>query len=444
MSNRDLFGNEISEAAPALASAAKPIGEPRLRTADRSQIQWVARDVDSTLPEDHRARLLWDLTGKLDLAKFYEPIRARGRAPGIAATDPRILLTLWVLATSDGVGEASEVARLCTLHDAYRWVCGGVNVDPHTLSDFRIDHGEALDDLLTQILGVLMKQGVLTLDRVAQDGLRTRASAGAASFRREKSLKECVEEAKTHLQAVRRETANADNRLSRQQQAARERGARERVERIERALEELPKVRAVKKTEEKKAEARVSTTDPEARVMKMGDGGFRPAFNLQFATDTKIRVIVGVGATNVGADPAQMTPMLDQLEARTGKRPGEYLVDGGYVNLEAIEKATDQGTTVFAPVPEPRDPKVDRYAPKPEDGPGTIAWRKRMNTDEAKDIYKERAATAETSNADLRVKRGLERLPVRGLKKVLGVAVLAALTNNLLLDVVAKALRTIT
>lgn len=439
MSNGDLFGGEIS--APSTSLSARPIGVPRLRTAERNQIQWVARDLDGSLPEDHRARLLWGLTGNLDLGKFYEPILARGRGPGAPATDPRILLALWLLATSEGVGDASEVARLCKLHDAYRWVCGGVNVDPHTLSDFRVDHGDALDDLLTQVLGVLVKQGVLTLDRVAQDGMRTRASAGADSFRREKSLKECVDEARIHLEAVRREAATQGNRLSRQQQTARERGARERLERIERALEELPAVRAVKRSKEDKAEARVSTTDPEARVMKMGDGGFRPAYNLQFATDTKSRVIVGVGATNVGADGGQMTPMLEQVEERTGKRPAEYLVDGGYVNREAIDSAAEQGTTVFAPVPEPKDATVDRYAPKPDDGPGASAWRERMGTDAAKGIYKERASTAETTNADLRVKRGLGQLPVRGLKKVLGVALLAALTSNLLLDVTIHALR---
>lgn len=240
---------------------------------------------------------------------------------------------------------------------------------------------------------------------------------------------------------MRREAASQANRVSRKQQAARERGARERLERVERALEELPAVRAVKRNKEDKAEARVSTTDPEARVMKMGDGGFRPAYNLQFATDTESRVIVGVGATNVGADGGQMTPMLDQIEERTGKRPGEYLVDGGFVNREAIDAAAEKGTNVFAPVPEPKDPNVDRYAPKPDDGPGTSAWRERMATDEAKEIYKERAATAETTNADLRVKRGLDHLPVRGLKKVLGVALLAALTSNLLLAVTIHALR---
>ena len=441
MSNGELFGGE--NAAPASDSSAaerRRIGAPRLRTAQRDQIQWIARDLDGSLPEDHRARLLWDLTGRLDLAKFFDPIQARGRGPGAPATDPRILLTLWLLATSEGVAEASEVARLCKLHDAYRWVCGGVNVDPHTLSDFRIDHGEALDDLLTQVLGVLLKQGVLTLDRVAQDGMRTRASAGADSFRREKSLKECVDEARAHLDAVRHEVATAANRLSRKQVAARERGARERLERVERALEELPVARAAKKKANRE-DARVSTTDPEARVMKMGDGGFRPAYNLQFATDTQTRVIVGVAATNAGADGGQMTPMLDQIEARTGKRPDELLVDGGYVNREAIDAAAASGTTVFAPVPEPKDASVAQYAPKPDDGPGTSAWRTRMGTDEAKEIYKERAATAETTNADLRVKRGLDQLPVRGLKKVLGVAFLAALTSNLLLDVTIHALR---
>jgi len=313
-------------------------------------------------------------------------------------------------------------------------------VDPHTLTDFRVDHGQALDELFTQVLAVLVKGGALTLERVAQDGMRTRANAGAASFRREPSLRACLEEARVHLEEVRREATNPDCRLSQQMQAARERGARERLERVERAIEELPKARAPKRTAEEKAEARVSTTDPEARVMKMGDGGFRPAHNLQFATDTKTRAIVGVATTNAGADNGQMQPMLHQIEERTGKKPAEYLVDGGFVNLEAIDAAAAQGTAVFAPVPKPKDSSVDPHAPKPSDGPGTIEWRQRMATPEAKEIYRDRAATAETVNADARVKRGLGQLPVRGSAKVRIVGLLAALTSNLLLEVTAKAL----
>jgi hypothetical protein len=314
-----------------------------------------------------------------------------------------------------------------------------VSVDPHTLSDFRVDHGAALDDLFTQVLVVLVKQGVLTLERVAQDGMKTRASAGAASFRREKSLKECQEEVEAHLKAVNAEAANPDSQLSPQMKAARVRGAQDRKRRVEQALEELPRAREAKRTTEDKAEARVSTTDPEARVMKMGDGGFRPAYNIQLATDTASRVIAGVDTTNAGTDRAEMPPMLQQLKERTDKKPSEYLVDGGFVNLEAIEAATKEGTTVLAPVQKSKNPNVDPHAPKPGDGPGTIAWRQRMATPEAKATYKHRASTAERSNADVRVKRGLERLPVRGTEKVQCIALFAALTCNFLLEVTIKA-----
>jgi transposase len=397
------------------------------------------RGLDAMLPEDHKARLIWDLLGRLDLSRFYEPILARGRGPGAPATDPKILLALWILATSEGIGSGQEVARLCGLHDAYRWICGGVSVDAHTLTDFRVDYGEAYDDLITQVIAVLMKEGVLSFDRVAQDGMRTRASAGAASFRREPSLHACLEEARAQLEAARSEAASPDRQPSQQLVAAKERGARERAERVERALEELPKVRAAKRTTEEKAEARVSTTDPEARVMKMPDGGFRPAYNIQYATDTKSRVIVGVATTNVGSDTGQLEPMRAQIEERTGKRPGEYLVDGGFVNLDAIEAATNDGTTVLAPVPKPKDPNVDRHAPKPTDGPGTIAWRERMATPEAKEAYKDRASTSETVNANGR-RFGLYQLPVRGSSKVNAIACLVALTYDLLLDVTIKAL----
>jgi transposase len=408
-------------------------------TADRRQIQLRPVDLESLLPAEHRARAIWAVVEELDLSRFYEAIAARGSDPGRPAIDPKILVALWLYATSEGVGSARELARLCEAHDAYRWLCGGVAVNHHTLSDFRVGHAVALDALMTQVLGVMLRQGLVKLERVAQDGMRVRASAGAASFRREKSLRACLEAARAQVERVKAEGEHPLPGRGARGQAAAARAAREREKRVRRALAELPAARAPKAGAAAKEQARVSTTDPEARVMKMGDGGYRPAYNLQFATATAGRAIVGVQVTNAGGDAGQMLPMLDEVERRTGAQPNEHLVDGGFVKLAGIEEAAGRGITVYAPVPAPKVDGVDPHAPKPDDAEAVAAWRTRMGTPEAKAIYKERAATAETVNADLRTWRGLDRLGVRGSGKVLCVALWAAVTYNVLRWIAAGA-----
>jgi len=369
---------------------------------------------------------------RLDLSRFYAAIQARGSDPGRPAIDPKVLVALWLYATSEGVGSARELARLCERHDAYRWLCGGVRVNHHTLSDFRVEHGAALDALLTQVLGVMLHQGLVRLERVTQDGMRVRASAGAASFRREATLRRCVEAAREQVAAVKEAGERpADPRTARQQAAA-ARAAREREKRVTRALAELPAARDAKREDAAKANARVSMTDPDARVMKMADGGYRPAYNVQLATAVEGRVIVGVQVTNAGTDLAQLTPMRAAVEQRTGQQPREYLVDGGFVQLESIAAAAADGVTVYAPVRKPPRADIDPHVAKPTDAPAVAAWRVRMGTEDAKTIYKDRAAVAETVNADLRAHRGLNRLPVRGLAKVQCIAVWAALTYNVL------------
>lgn len=408
-------------------------GAPRVIRAERKQLEMRTVDLDSSLSEDHPARMFWALLDALDLSIFYERIAAREFHQGRPAIDPKILLALWIYATSDGVGSAREVARLCLAHDAYRWICGGVSVNHHALSDFRVENGAALDALMTEVLAVLMRQGFVTLRRTAQDGMRVRASAGASSFRREPSLAACLKEAGARVQQLRDEVAQPDrgSASSARARAALERAVREREVRIQRAIDELPKARASKKKADE-AKARVSTTDAEARVMKMPDGGFRPAYNVQLNTDVDSRVIVGVAVTNAGTDMQQMEPMLEQTEKRTGRRPREHLVDGGFTKLEAIDAAAAAGTCVYAPVPTPRVENIDPHEPKQNDSDAVAQWRLRMSTDEAKEIYKQRAATAETVNADLRCHRALDRLLVRGNGKVTCVALLAAITYNLL------------
>lgn len=373
------------------------------------------------------------MVGRLDLAAFYSSIEAREGVAGAPAIDPKVLLSLWVYATSKGEGSAREVWRLTQEHLAYRWLCGGVDVGYHTLSDFRSDNGEKLSDLMTQVLALLMSKDLVDLSRVAQDGTRVRASAGAASFRRGETLDVLMRQAREHLDAVTEE--GKDPEIGARRAAARKRGAAQRIARLEEALEQLPEVVETKKRSgAKDSTARVSTTDPDARVMKMGDGGFRPAFNAQLATTAdNARVIVGVAVTNRGSDAGESTPMLEQIEQRTGVRPGEILVDGGYVQHEAIDQAAALDVTVYGPVPKPRKPDDrDPHAPRPGDSAAVAAWRARMATDQAKEIYRDRAATAETVNADAKAHRGLSHLVVRGQDKVFSCTVLFALTYDVL------------
>jgi transposase len=374
---------------------------------------------------------VWDYVCGLDLSALVEPIQAVECGPGQAPADPRILVTLWLYATLRSIGSARELDRQCEHHAAYRWICGGVSMNYHTLSDFRTQHVELLDRLLTQSVARLMAEGLVTLDRVAQDGMKVRASAGAASFRRQPTLEEALAEAEEQVTRLRKEL-EADPAASKtRQQAARKRAAEERAERIRAALEQLPQIAEGKKPKDRE-KARASTTDADARVMKMGDGGFRPAFNVQLATATASQVISGVEVTNSGGDQGQLAPMVEQHQERYEEKPQEMLVDGGFVKKADIDQVSPPqgGTTVYAPVMESKDPNRDPHTPRDDDSPAVAQWRQRMATDEAKAIYRQRAATAECVNALAR-NRGLQRFLVRGLRKVKAIALWYALAHNL-------------
>lgn len=404
---------------------------PRLRRPNRTQIELRPVDLDSLLAPDHQARVVWEFVESLDLSELYAKIKAVEGVRGRDATDPRVLMALWLYATLDGVGSARALDRYTKQHDVYRWICGGVPTNYHTLASFRVGHVELLDRLLTTSVATLLDAGAVTMQRVSQDGIRVRANAGAASFRRRPTLEERLKDAEAQVEALRRELEEDPAATSRRQKAARQRAVKERQERVQQALAQMPEVEATKARKKKadKAKARVSTTDPDARTMKMADGGFRPAYNGQFAVDTDSQVIVGVDVTNAGSDLNQMPPMLDQLEERYEMRPKEYLVDGGFAKRQAIEEATEGGTIVYAPVNKPKDSTRDRHKPRPGDSPVVAQWRKRMGTDAAKEIYKERAATVECVNAHVR-NRGLRQFLVRGLQKVRAVLLWQAIAHN--------------
>jgi len=396
---------------------------------------------DQLLPADHMVRVVWDYVEGLDITPLLQQIKAVEGAPGRDATDPRILLALWLFATIDGVGSARTLDGLCREHLAYEWLCGGISLNYHTLADFRSQQEDFLDQLLTDSVATLLSEGLVELKRVAQDGMRVRASAGASSFRREKTLRACLEEAEAQVQALKNQVDEDSQAATRRQKAAQERAARERKERLERALAEREQLLALREEQKREKgvkfeadELRVSTTDPEARRMKFPDGGTRPGFNVQFATTTESGIIVGVDVTNVGSDSGEMQPMLEQIEERYQQHPQEMLVDGGFTTLAAIETAETRGVQVLGPIKNEKAKKKkgeDPYEPRPKDGPGVAAWRQRMGTEAAQTTYRLRGQTAEWANAGAR-NRGLYQVSVRGRQKVLAVALLHALVHNLL------------
>ena len=337
---------------PETESAAEALGIPRFKPPDRVQVEFHQYCWNDLLPEDHQARIVWRYVEGLDLSPLYQKIKAVEGHPGQPPIDPRILTALWLYATLRGIGSARELDRRCKSDLPFQWICGGVSVNYHTLADFRTAHVEFLDQTLTHSVALLMEQDVVTLDRVAQDGMKVRASAGAASFRRRPTLEECLAEAQQQVEALKAELEADPSAANRRQQAARERAARERAERVQKALEQMALVEAKKKGAEEKAKARVSTTDPEASVMKMADGGYRPAYNVQLATDTGTQIITGVDVNNSGGDQGQMAPMVEQHQERYGDTPDEMLVDGGFVKKEDITQVSaPQGSTkVYAPV----------------------------------------------------------------------------------------------
>ncbi len=430
----DLPEDQQAATASESARAEQPKGKARYKRAERCQVEMRTLSLDQMLSPDHRARTVWQFVEKLDLSPLYDRIKAVEGHVGRDPVDPRILTALWIMATIEGIGSARRLNKLCKRDIVYQWICGGVSVNYHLLSDFRVEHVEMLDQLLTDSIATLLHQELITLDRVAQDGMRVRASAGSSSFRRAKSLKACREEARQQLEVLREELESDPSAGNRRQAAARQRAASERAERVDKALEEMEKIKEKmeKRQQGSSRKARASTTDPDARRMKMANGGFNPAHNVQFATTTDSRVIVGVDVINSGSDAGQMEPMVDQLQQRYGVRPREYLTDGGFSTLGDIESLEKHNIKVYAPIKDEekkREKGEDPFAPRKGDSAEVIAWRKRMGTEAAKEIYKQRPSTAEFPNAVCR-NHGLQQFLVRGLQKVKAVALWHALAFN--------------
>jgi transposase len=443
MADDELFGGLPAQSAP--AARAVPRGAARLREPVRNQVELRAVDIDSLIGKDHPVRMIWAYVETLDVRELEERVKARENRPGHPAPSPRLLLALWLYATSDGVGSARALDRLCEAHDVYRWLCGGVSLNYHTLSDFRVGCADVLDRLMSEHLAALSEAGLVDLGTLAQDGVRIRANAGASSFRREATLEKKLAEATAVVEQLKREVDADPEASNRRIRAARERAAREhkqKVEAAQAALEEIKRKR--KKLEDrggngkKPKEPRASTTDPQARRMKMADAGFRPAFNVQVVSAAAEMIVVAVDVDNNGSDGGLMRPMLERLREKLPRLPKRHLVDGGYCSGEDIEWAHGQDIEVYCPPPQSRS-GVDPYLPRSTDGPGVAAWRARMASEAGKAQYQLRSLCecihARWRNWDLR------QVTVRGIEKVRAVVLLYAFTNNLLQGHHLKALR---
>jgi transposase len=421
----------------------------RLRVPERRQMAMVVQCPDDLVAAQHPVRMVMALLETLDMARFSESIRAREGVAGRDATDPRLLVGLWLYACIRGIGSARELARRCEESAAFRWLCGGVTVNHRLLSDFRVDHGAALDGLFTQVIASLVDKELVAVSRVSQDGVRVRVSAGAGSFRREERLQKLLAESKQHVEEMRRQLENPESSaaLSSRQRAARRRAAKEKQQRLEQAIAQLPELQQKQAEAARQAgqgkrgqkirekEPRVSTSDAEARVMKMPNGGFNPACNVQLATDTKSRAIVGVEVSYEGSDSSGLSqPMRAQVEQRSGGKVEQHLLDGGYLRIADIEQAHEQGVELLVPPKPARQPhrRGRELEPKPRDSEAVLAWKRRMASAEGQEIYRQRAATSETVNADLRSYRGLTQLTVRGLSKAKCVALWCALAYNVM------------
>ena len=426
-----------------------PPAPVRLRKPERQQMTLMPHCLDDLIAPDHPVRLVAAVVAKLDLSEFRKPIKARQGIAGRDATDPELLVGLWLYACIRGIGSAREVARRCAESSPFLWLCGGVGVNHRLLSDFRTDRGAALDDLFTQVVASLVEQEVVKVSRISQDGVRVRVGAGASSYRREERLQQLLAEAQAHVQALREQLEHPEQLagLSTRQKAARQRAAAERQQRLEQALAQIPELKEKQEQAAQRAgqgksgqkirakEPRVSTTDAEARVLKMANGGFNPAANVQLAADCYGRAIVGVAVSAEGSDSAGLSaPMRQQVEERSGGKVKQHLLDGGYLRTQDIEQADPAGVELFVPAKPARHPQKRGHELEARRGDSEAVrrWKQRMASAEGKAIYQQRAATSETVNADLRTYRGLGQITVRGLSKVKCVALWCALAYNIL------------
>lgn len=476
--------------------------KPRLQPINRQQLILRAVDIEQLVGEDHEVRAIWELVGRLDLSRYYEDIKAVEGVAGREPVDPRLLISLWIYSYTEGISSAREISRLCEYHPAYQWLTGMKVINNHTLSDFRVQNKEALDELFTEVLGLLSAEGLITLERVMHDGTKVKACAGSDSFRREDRVIAHLEMARKHV--ARMGDPETAEEVSPKVAAARRRAAQEKQQKLELALEELEKIRTTKTGASAKSGVRVSESDPESRIMKQGNGGYAPSYNVQISTDAADGVIVGAGVTQAAVDYEELVPSVKRIEEKCGQKPAQMIADGGYTSRSNIIELDQQKVDYIGSMGEgqaqvaaqmnrrgvkpafyPEAFKYDsafdiylcpcnkilRYESKEQqrgrinykyrakatdcqscpakekccpqnaakgrtivrgvDDPVIIAFKEKMQTEEAKKIYKQRGGVAEFTNAWLKDKIGLRKFSVRGLIKVGMETLWACLTYNI-------------
>jgi transposase len=324
----------------------KELARPRLAAVNRRQMVMRAIDVERLIEEDHPARAIWELVGRLDLSGYYAGIAAvEGRA-GREHTDPQVLISLWLYAYSRGISSAREIARRCEYEPAFQWLCGLEPISHRTLSGFRSGQKAALDDLFAQVLGMLSAEGLITLERVTLDGTKIKANAGGNTFRRQETLEAHLQLARQQVQLMEKQSAE-EEQMAKRQVAARRRAARQRQSRLEAAVREVERLQREKKDDRDSFVARASRTDPEAHVMRNGEGGTVPSYNLQLVTDAAHGLIVNVEATTDAVDHHQLEPALDRCEQTLGRRPRQVVADGDYTNHASVQAAANCGVDFY-------------------------------------------------------------------------------------------------
>jgi transposase len=329
------------------------VGEVKLNTVDRQQTMLVSIYVEELIPADHKARAIWELAGGLDLSPFCAGLRTSAGCAGRPAWDPQLLVSLWVYAYSEGISSAREIERLMEWEPGLQWLGGLKTVNHHTLSDFRVEHQEALEQLFAELLVSLEKAGLLSLEQVMHDGTKIRAQAGADSFRREKTARQRLDEVREALRQMGDPRAEAPAKDRRQ--AARERAARERKERLEAALKEMVAMQADQKSEEDKAKVRASLSEPEARQMKHGDNAIAPSYNAQITTEAKNKIIVGAHLSQCSSDAQSLMAAIDEVAKNLEKKPEQVVVDGGFTNRDNIVECAAQQIDLVGSLPDPKE-----------------------------------------------------------------------------------------
>ena len=477
---------------------------PKLKPIDRSQGLLRPVIVEELVGPDHKVRAIWDLTGQLDLSGFFKNIRTCQGEAGSPAWDPRLLLSVWLYGYSEQVSSAREIARLMEYEPGLMWLSGLGEVNYHTLADFRAEHATELKQLLAELLGLLSKEGLVKLECVAHDGTKIRAQAGSDSFRREGTLEKEIAKARQMVEELEGQAKNGQAEDARRE-AARGRAVRERSERMQQAAQELKKIRAGKDSEKEREQARVSLSEPEARVMKHGDNSMAPSYNVQISTDAEETIIVGLHVTQCSSDGGSLQPAMEQVQKTMGRYPDRVVADGGFTNQPSILKMNESGIEfygslaepeakqaasmkaagidpAFAPSAFPRDPASNgvqcpagkilayvrqskkgdvtywqyqaeagdcrgceyqkRCCPRPQQGrlvsirmtenAEVAAFREKMKTEEARQIYQKRGAVAEFPNAWIKEKLGIRKFRLRGLAKATTEALWAVLTYDVM------------